>query len=92
VAGTPCTTDADCLDGAQCGFPESDYCAAKGVCITPVTSCQGPEDSCACQGGAAVCVAPGYQSAPINGKIGPCADDAGVATDAASDASDGANE
>jgi hypothetical protein len=84
-AGRPCRTDADCDGGTRCGFLESDLCSATGVCVSPL-GCQGPENFCACGGGATVCIAAGYASAPINGKIGPCADDAGAPVDGASDA------
>ncbi len=34
-----CSNDADCAGGKLCGFPASDGCAAKGVCVAPLDYC-----------------------------------------------------
>ncbi len=54
VAGSSCSADADCASGQVCGYPTSDACSAKGVCLvypTPgAARCNSVILACGCSG------------------------------------------
>lgn len=50
-SGKACQTNADCPSGAQCGFPQSEGCAATGRCVPQGPQCRlASVFGCACDG------------------------------------------
>jgi hypothetical protein len=78
VAGSSCTTDADCAAGGLCGFPTADACTATGTCfVAPQVVCNAASPGCACDGSEVniLCngLPSGYAPAPLL-HAGACTD------------------